>query len=107
MSKKNEKATVDEAVAMTEETAQAEKKPAKAASKRGPCVYCGPTARGVAKQYTVYSGGIPEALEAFIEAHPAARGLLVPVEQFAQTRKKMETAGTAEHILYHKIKSEL
>ena len=75
--------------------------------KTGPQVYCGPTVRGVAKQYTVYSGGIPEELTRFIQAHPEAAGLVVPVEKFAQTRRRMETAGTAEAILYHKIKSEL
>lgn len=88
-----------EAVATAAEVA-AEKKPA-------PRVYCGPTVRGVAKQYTVYTGDIPAALKDFIEKHPAAKALLVPVERFAQTRKQMETAGTAEAILYHKIKSEL
>ena len=72
--------------------------------KAGPVVYCGPTVRGVAK---VFSGGIPEALEDFSERHPEVKALLVPVEQFAETRRKMETAGTAEAILYHKIKSEL
>ena len=75
--------------------------------KAGPVVYCGPTVRGVAKQYTVFSGGIPEALEDFSERHPEVKALLVSVEQFAETRRKMETAGTAEAILYHKIKSEL
>ena len=75
--------------------------------KAGPVVYCGPTVRGVAKQYTVFSGGIPEALEDFSERHPEVKALLVPVEQFAETRRQMETAGTAEAILYHKIKSEL
>ena len=64
--------------------------------KAGPVVYCGPTVRGVAKQYTVFSGGIPEALEDFSERHPEVKALLVPVEQFAETRRKMETAGTAE-----------
>ena len=49
----------------------------------------------------------PEALEDFSERHPEVKALLVPVEQFAETRRKMETAGTAEAILYHKIKSEL
>ena len=76
-------------------------------SKTGPRVYCGPTVRGVVKQYTVFAGDIPAALNDFIEQHPAAKALLVPVERFAQTRKQMETAGTAEAILYHKIKSEL
>ena len=75
--------------------------------KAGPVVYCGPTVRGVAKQYTVFSGGIPEALEAFIAIHPEAGELVVDVERFAETRKRLETAGTAEAILYGKIKSEL
>ena len=70
-------------------------------------VYCGPTVRGVAKQYTVFRGGIPEALEAFIAIHPEAGALVVDVERFAETRKRLETAGTAEAILYGKIKSEL
>lgn len=81
-------------------------KPAKE-KKTGPQVYCGPTVRGVAKQYTVYSGEIPVELANFIQKHPEAAGLVVPVEKFAQTRKRMETAGTVEAILYHKIKSEL
>lgn len=103
---RQEAATVETAPA-AERAAQAEPaKPAKG-KKSGPQVYCGPTVRGVAKQYTVYSGKIPAELEAFIKTHQEAAGLVVPVESFAQTRKKMETAGTAENILYHKIKSKL
>ncbi len=78
-----------------------------ATEKKAPCVYCGPTVRGVVKQYTVFSGNIPEVLQEFIDQHPAAKGLLVAVDRFAETRKRMETAGTAEAILYNKIKSEL
>ena len=70
-------------------------------------VYCGPTVRGVAKQYTVFRGGIPEALEAFIAIHPEAAALVVDVERIVETRKRLEPAGTAEAILYGKIKSEL
>lgn len=72
-----------------------------------PCVYCGPTVRGVVKQYTVFAGNIPEPLQVFIDKHPEAKALLVAEDHFAETRKKMETIGTAESILYHKIKSEL
>ena len=85
------------------------KKPRRAAEvkRSGAQVYCGPTVRGVAKQYTVYAGGIPAELEDFIKLHPEAEVLVVPVEKFAQTRKRMETAGTAEATVYRKIKSEL
>ncbi len=92
MSKKNiAKATVESATAST------------AASR----VYCGPSVRGVAKQYTVFSGEIPELLAGFVEKHPAAGALIVPTERFAEVRRKLETAGTAEAILYKQIKSEL
>jgi hypothetical protein len=72
-----------------------------------PCVYCGPSVRGVARQYTTYQGGIPKELKAFLQAHPAAKRLIVPTSQFAGIRKKLETHGTAEEIVYKKVKSEL
>lgn len=70
-------------------------------------VYCGPSVRNVARQYTVYAGPIPEPLEKFMQKHPAARALLVPLDNFAETRRKLETKGTAETVLYKKVKSEL
>ena len=72
-----------------------------------PCVYCGPTVRGVARQYTTYQGGIPGSLKEFIKEHPAARGLIVSTEKFAGIRKRLETHGTAEAIIYKKVKDEL
>ena len=72
-----------------------------------PCVYCGPSVRGVARQYTTFVGGVPEALRSFIKEHPAARGLMVGVGRFAQVRENLNRPGTAEAILYKKIKSEL
>jgi len=72
-----------------------------------PCVYCGPSVRGVAQQYTVYQGGIPDALKDFVMEHRAARGLLVSVERFAQVRTRLETPGTREFILFHKVRAEL
>lgn len=72
-----------------------------------PCVYCGPSVRGVARQYTVYHGGIPDALKAFIMEHRAAKGLIVSVERFAQVRTHLETPGTGEAILFRKVRAEL
>lgn len=72
-----------------------------------PCVYCGPSVRGVARQYTTFMGGIPDPLKEFIKAHPTARALLVGTAQFAGIRKRLETPGTAEAVMYKKVKSEL
>lgn len=54
-----------------------------------------------------YAGTIPAALADFIQAHPAAKGLLVSVGRFAQVRSNLGRSGTAEAILFQKIKSEL
>lgn len=72
-----------------------------------PCIYCGPSVRGVARQYTTYQGGIPAELKEFIKAHPAARGLIIPTAKFASVRKRLETHGTAEAIIYKGVKDEL
>ena len=93
----------------SEVLAEAEKQIVKAVPEEetGACVYCGPSVRNVARQYTVYAGEIPDALREFIRKHPAAGGLLVPVEKFAETRRKLEAKGTAEAVLYNKVKSEM
>ena len=70
-------------------------------------VYCGPTVRGVTRQYTVYNNGLPEVMEEFFKKHPAAKRLLVPVDAFAKTRANLETEGTAESIIFNQIKKEL
>ena len=106
MSKRSDKLAADAAV--SEETIPAAETAAETATTERENtsvtqVYCGPTVRGVAKQYTVFRGGISE----FIAIHPEAGVLVVDVERFAETRKRLETAGTAEAILYGKIKSEL
>ncbi len=100
MSRKAETANTLETV---EQVAQTEKRTAYPQ----PCVYCGPTVPNVARQYTVYSHGIPKELEAFIEEHPAARGMLVSVERFPEMRKRLATPGTAQAVLYQKIRTEM
>lgn len=110
MSKRTEPRAADMAAPMSEAAAVAEVKtaaPVEREAKAGPVVYCGPSVRGVARQYTVYAGTIPAALADFIQAHPAAKGLLVSVGRFAQVRSNLGRSGTAEAILFQKIKSEL
>lgn len=96
--------TAENAVEERQEIAKTQEERAKAPTA---CVYCGPSVRGIARQYTVYTGGLPQEAKAFIAQHKAAKALFVPLEQFAKTRRALETAGTAEAIIYQKIKEEL
>lgn len=100
----SERLPVAEGVNMTEVSGIAEKKPERFPD---PCVYCGPSVKGVARQFTVYRGGIPKALEDFVEAHKIAKRLLIPEKQFAQMRARLGTPGTGEYILLQKLKEEL
>ena len=73
-----------------------------------PCVYCGPSVKGVAKQYTVYTGGnVPGPMRDFVNHHPAARGLVDAIGRFAKMPQRLETPGTAEAMLFQKVKSDL
>ena len=57
----------------------AEKKEKQTAQKPEAIVYCGPSVRGIAKQYTVYHGRLPAQLVTFLAKHPAAQSLCVPL----------------------------
>ena len=61
--------------------------------KDGPMVYCGPTVKNTVKQYTVYhdSKAVPDAVNRFLDAVPMARGLLVPLDKFKDTRVALAT----------------
>ncbi len=74
---------------------------------KNPCVYCGPTVRGVARQYTTFQGGIPDALRDFIREHPEARQLIVSTAQFPAMRRRLDTTGTAEAKLYKRVKEQI
>lgn len=75
--------------------------------KMGTMVYCGPSVRGVARQYNVYHEALPAPLKKFIKDHPAAKGLVVPLERFPETRRRLDSADSAESILFSKVKKEL
>jgi hypothetical protein len=86
-------------------------KPAKAAVKAaaktaGAVVYCGPTVRHVAQQYTVYTGDVPKALADWLEEHKAAKSLLVPLARFTATRAALEEPGSVAAVLFNKIKAQ-
>ena len=75
--------------------------------------YCGPSVRGVARQYTSFSGELPESMKRFIEQHPMAESLIVPYDKVAETRARMEQPEvqgqpkTAERVIYEQLKAEL
>lgn len=72
-----------------------------------PCVYCGPSVKGIARQYTTYQGGIPDALRGFLKENPDALGLIVSTGEFPSMRRRLETSGTPEAKLYKAVKARI
>lgn len=75
----------------------------------GPVVYCGPTVKNTVKQYTVYADGdmLSDMMNRFLETVPMAKGLLVPIEQFSDTRKALENPKSAAGILFAAVKAAI
>ena len=77
--------------------------------KDGPMVYCGPTVKNTVKQDTVYhdSKAVPDAVNRFLDAVPMARGLLVPLDKFKDTRVALENPKSSAGILFAAVKAAL
>ena len=72
--------------------------------KDGPMVYCGPTVKNTVKQY---SKAVPDAVNRFLDAVPMARGLLVPLDKFKDTRVALENPKSSAGILFAAVKAAL
>lgn len=70
-------------------------------------VYCGPTIKGVAHQFTTYPDGIPAALAEWQKTIPAIGALIVPLRSLTKTRLALGQDGTPEKIIYATIQKSL
>lgn len=75
----------------------------KKAAKPEPVAYMGPTLRGIATQYRVYTDGAPDALTEKTKALPALAALIVPVSKMAETRANLKKPGTPEYTVYNTV----
>jgi len=89
------------------ETAKAQAAAAAETKAAGAVVYCGPTVRGVAQQFTIFNGGTPEAVQNFCTKYPIAASLAVPLEQFAAVRKHISEGTGRESMLLRSLKKQM
>jgi len=89
------------------ETAQAEAVQAAEAKEPEKVVWCGPTVRGVAAQYTVFIGGAPQRVQDFIAKYPIAASLLVPDNKFTEVRARICSGKGAECIIIRNLLKQI
>lgn len=72
----------------------------KDADKTMTLVYCGPTVKGIVQQYAHFNNGIPERLKDYAVNHKAVERLIVPIEDFIETKRNLLIKGTVENLSY-------
>ena len=75
----------------------------KAAVAAGTVVYCGPSIKGVAKQFTAYNNGIPEGLKAATEKNKVLTALIVPLEGLPEAMRLLRQKSGRIHTLYKAV----
>ncbi len=70
-------------------------------------VYCGPAIRGIAAQYTAFTGGLPDAVQQQCEKTPALRALLVSPEKLSQMRTALNDPNSAESMIYAQLLTDM
>lgn len=70
-------------------------------------IYCGPSLGLKVTKNAVYIGGIPKSIDKEISECKEIEKLFVPIEQYIETKQKINEIGTVENLLYRAVESYL
>ena len=79
------------------------KRTKQAAEAAGTVVYCGPSIKGVARQYTAYNNGIPEGLKQAAEKNKILAALIVPLEDLPEAMRQLRQRSGRIYTLYKAV----
>ena len=79
------------------------KRTKKAAEAAGTVVYCGPSIKGVARQYTAHNNGIPEGLKQAAEKNKILAALIVPLEDLPEAMRQLRQKSGRIYTLYKAV----
>ena len=82
------------------------KRTSKAAGAVGTVVYCGPSIKGVARQFTAYNNGIPEGLKAATEKNKVLAAMIVPLEELPEAMRQLRQKSGRIYTLYKAVQGK-
>ena len=82
------------------------KRPSKPAGAAGTVVYCGPSIKGVARQFTAYNNGIPEGLKAATEKNKVLAAMIVPLEELPEAMRQLRQKSGRIYTLYKAVQGK-
>lgn len=80
------------------------KRTKKAAEAAETVVYCGPSIKGVARQYTAYHNGLPEGLKEAAEKNKILAALIVPLEDLPEAMRQLRQRSGRIYTLYQAVR---
>lgn len=66
-------------------------------------IYCGPTIAGIAKQFTVYTNGIPAALSSKATDIPAISALVISIDELPKAREQLRSGKGSLYAIYAEV----
>ena len=69
-------------------------------------VYCGPSIKGVARQFTAYNNGIPEGLKAATEKNKVLAAMIVPLEDLPEAMRQLRQKSGRIYTLYKAVQGK-
>ena len=82
------------------------KRTSKAAGAAGTVVYCGPSIKGVARQFTAYNYGIPVGLKAATEKNKVLAAMIVPLEELPEAMRQLRQKSGRIYTLYKAVQGK-
>lgn len=82
------------------------KRTKKAAEAAGTVMYCGPSIKGVVRQFTAYNNGIPEELKAATEKNKVLAALIVPLEDLPEAMRQLRQKSGRIYTLYKAVQGK-
>ncbi len=72
-------------------------------TKHSPLVYCGPHLKGVARQYTTYTNGLPEKLQEAAAADKAVAERILPQAKLPEAMKQIRLKQGRIYTCYKRV----
>lgn len=82
------------------------KRTSKAAGAASTVVYCGPSIKGVARQFTAYNNGTPEGLKAATEKNKVLAAMIVPLEELPEAMRQLRQKSGRIYTLYKAVQGK-
>lgn len=79
----------------------------KAKSSGGTVVYCGPPIRGLIRQYTAFTSGLPAQVKDAAGKNAAFAALIVPLEQLPEAMRQIQQKSGRFYTLYQRVQGNI